>query len=597
MKKKTSTILQLWQDYRFNSILVRNFILILAVLLCTLIGIMGLVSWKLDQLVEKETSTISISNLEQTAERMDTVIKEVAQISAQLSMDDNVMGFLLADIEADSPGSAETLKAKKVLEQYAGIFEYIDSVYVYSSKSNYIVTEEGGGSIDEFQDLSWYENFTERVYEPARMISRLKYGKYPYLITYLLPIRLTQMQFMGGIIVNVAVDQIGEFTSSGDGEALLIVDARGNIIFSSAEEYRMKKWQQLGLGKRTDLQDGQTVTVKDGKRQMVLSAMESPDFGWKYISFVPLDKYQVYQDDLYRFMLGMSVLAVVLATAAAIFLSVYSYRPVRSIISLLKNPEHYDPKEIGGFRKDETHEILRNIVHNFYSNSQMQAELKDYLEITNQAQITALQAQISPHFLYNTLENIRWRAIAICKGDNEVSDSILILSELLRISLDNQRQIISVKEEIENAKLYVEILQLRYENKLEIAWDVQKDILETQIVKVSLQPLIENAVYHGIKPMRGKGYIRVRGWRQEAMVYLSIEDNGMGIPAEECALLNRDMQEKYVQKPGHIGIRNVNQRLKLLMGDEAGIMVESVPGAGTKVTMHFLWCEAEEERG
>ncbi|MDD3795182.1 MAG: sensor histidine kinase [Lachnospiraceae bacterium] len=589
--KKKNLIIQLLHDYRFNSILVRNFIMILLVLLCSFLGVMLLISVKLDQLIEKEVSTISSNSLRQTAERMDTVGKEVVQISAQLSLDDDIMEFLLTDTSDDSVDHKETLLAREKLDQYAGIFEYVDSIYIYSSKSNYLLTEEGGGNIGEFADLTWYNNLTERIYEPARMISRLKENKYPYLLTYILPVRLTQMQFLGGIIVNVDVEQLGEFVAAGTDENLLIIDERDNIIFSSAEEFRMKKWTQLDFYQDYTAREGESQTLKRKGDSVVLTMLGSSEFNWRYVSMVPLRKYQDYQKDLHDFILVIVLVLGILTVASAVFISIYSYEPVKNIISLLKNPDSYDVKQFSEFRNDEIHEIIQNIIHNFYSNNRLQDDLQEYLAITNRAQIIALQAQISPHFLYNTLENIRWKAFAICKGDNEVSQMILKLSELLRISLENEKQIISLREELDNAKLYIDILQLRYEDKLSVDWEIAEDLMACQIVKVSLQPLIENAVYHGIKPLRGKGCIVIRAWSWQDTIYLSVTDNGQGMTREECEKLNQDMADKYQQKSGHIGVRNVNQRLKLLMGERAGLHIDSEAAKGTTVTMYFPLCK------
>ncbi len=271
----------------------------------------------------------------------------------------------------------------------------------------------------------------------------------------------------------------------------------------------------------------------------------------------------------------------------AVFISLYSYTPVKSILSLLKNPDLYesDFAADNGLRKDETHEIALNIIRNLYSNQQMRDELGNYLSIINKAQITALQAQISPHFLYNTLENIRWRAIDVCKGDNEVSQIILNLSEMLRVSLDNEQQIITIKEEINNTKLYIEILQLRYKDKLSVEWEIDDNTLSLPIVKVSLQPIIENAVYHGIKPLREGGIIKIKVSKTEEEVIIQVSDNGLGMSREEVDSLNDDLREKYVLKEGHIGVRNVNQRLKLLLGDTAQIKVRSELNHGTIVTV------------
>ena len=136
---------------------------------------------------------MSLNSLSKTKESMDTVMNEVVQISGQLSLDNDVGLFLLSNSE-DLENTAIPLAAKNKIKMYSGIFNYIDSIYICSNKSKYIVTNEGGGRIEDFSDMTWYTNFTERVYEPARMISRLKEDSYPYLISYIQPIRLTQMQ-------------------------------------------------------------------------------------------------------------------------------------------------------------------------------------------------------------------------------------------------------------------------------------------------------------------------------------------------------------------------------------------------------------------
>lgn len=580
MKKKKivkSTILQMLQDYRFNSVLVRNFIMILVTLFAVFSMIVFVVFRKMDTLTEQEVQTVSENSLKQTVQRMDSVMNEVIQISVQLSLDDDIMNFLLTDIDDTSANCQETLIARTKLKQYADIFGYVDSIYVYSSRNNYLVTEDWSGNIGEFDDLTWYSNFTERIYEPARMISRLKANKYPYLITYIQPVRLSQMHFLGGIIMNVDVERLGEFAATESDETIMIIDHRNNILFTTNEKYKKAKWKETEIN----------------TKEVMLQEEDSESHDWKYISLVPRTKYQYYRSDLKRFVVYMMVLIGIFGVFAAVAISIYSYQPVGNIVSLLKDPQAYQPDRENGFRKDETQTIIQNIAYNFYSNNKMQKELDDYLMITNQAQLTALQAQISPHFLYNTLENIRWKVIELCRGDNEASQMILKLSEMLRVSLDNTDQIVSVEQEIRNARLYVDILQLRYESKLEVQWGIAEDVKKCAIVKVSLQPLIENSVYHGIKPKREKGIIRVSAERKDEKLKVTVLDDGIGMDAEECRNLNEDLKNNYQFKKGHIGVRNVNQRLKLLLGDQAEMKVISEKEKGTCVQMELPYREVE----
>lgn len=600
-EKRANMLLKLLGDYRFNSILVKSFFSILVVLLCTFAIVMWQVSRKIDDVIESEVATMSRNALNQTKERMDTLMNEVVQISGQMSLDEDIMKFLLP--EGDGGRNKEaTLAAKDQIRMYSGLFDYIDSIYVYSSKLQYVVTSDGGGPLEEFDDLTWHSNLTERIYEPGRMISRVNKPGFPYFLSYIQPIRLTQMQFLGGIIVNIDIDKMDDQMAVDSSEELLIVDDRDNVIFANRQENLMKKWTELPfsqlLEKEADT-GSQSVKTEDGEQ--IFTVLHSSDFKWRYVSVVPMRKYQEYQREFGSFYMLTIVLILILSVIAAVLISVYTYNPVKNILNLLKNPDVYEP--VGpaeqGFKQDEIQEITGNIVRNFYSNRQMQKELEDYLNLVNKAQLAALQAQISPHFLYNTLENLRWRAIAICKGDNEVSQIILNLSEMLRISLDNSRQIISLEEEIKNARLYIEILQLRYADKIKVEWNIAEELKKCQIVKVSLQPLIENAVYHGIKPLRGQGIISISAFCEEERVKIQVRDNGVGMSQEECRLLNEDLKSAYQTKEGHIGVRNVGQRLKLILGDAAEMSLRSEIGEGTVVTislpLRFVESDAEKQ--
>ena len=594
-------ILEYLQDYRFNSILVKNFLAILIFLIITFTIIMVAVMGKMNDIITEEVGNMSVNSLSKTRDRIDVVMEEVAQISGHLSLDDDVQRFMLPNTN-ELFGTTHTLNVKQKIEMYSGVFDYIDSIYVYSHKNKYIVSDEDGSKIDDFSDNNWMANLTEREYEPARMISRAKNNSYPNLISYIQPVRLTQMQFLGGIIVNIDNDRLEELVVSNiqdAAESLIIVDNRNNIIYSSNQAILRKKINDIDFYNKIDYEksDGYQI-LNDGEQDVIIAVATSNEFQWKYISSIPLSAYADHKDSIRVFQIALYAVSILLAILAAFVISMYSYRPVKSILDLLKNPDLYQESLATetGLKKNETHEIALNIVRNLYSNRQMQVEMKTYTDIMDKAQLMALQAQISPHFLYNTLENIRWRAIELGKGDNQVSQSIVYLSELLRNTLDIDQQLITLDEEINSAKIYVQILQLRYEDKLKVIWDVDKALLNCRIVKVSLQPLIENAVYHGIKPLRTQGIVDIKIYQKEMQMMIEVTDNGVGMTPETVAKLNEDMHDKYVLSEEHIGVRNVNQRLQLLLGDEAGIEITSKEGKGTRVTLYLpLQKNAEEQ--
>jgi len=583
-------ILQYLQDYRYNSILVKSLTIILIVLMFSFAIIMMLVVNMINKSIERELGTMSVNAINKTQERIDTVMKEVVQISGQLSLDPDVRLMLLPDTSnllSDNPMQAVKIK----VENNCNIVDFIDSIYVYSSKNNVIVTNEDSWSVDEFADMTWFGNLNERIYEPARMVTRLKEDKFPYLISYIKPVRLTQMEFLGGIIVNIDLSKLDKLVITNveqTKENLMIVDERNNIIFSSNQDYLLKKIDELEYYDTLSAQkDGEYKTINDGNEDFLLTVANSDHYDWRYISTVPLSTYKEYQQGFSNFIFMLGLLILVMSISAAGFISYYSYKPVMNILNLLKNPDLYQSnfENEKGFQKDEAQEISLNIIRNIYSNQQLQKEMKTYMTTIDKAHITALQAQISPHFLYNTLENIRWRVIEKLEGDNEVSQIILKLSEMLRMSLDSDQQIITIEEEIRNAQIYIDILQLRYGDKVKVEWEVEDSTLDVPIPKISLQPIIENAVYHGIKPMRDVGIINVKVQKLAQSVLIKIADNGIGMNAEELLKLNNDLEEKYLLREDHIGIRNVNQRLHLLMGDDAKMRIQSSLNHGTTVIL------------
>ena len=593
--RKGNQVLQYLKDYRLNSILVKNFALIFVSLFMILSGVTFVVSQTMNDIIGEEIGNMSINSLSKTGERIDTVMEETMRISGKLSLDDDIRLFLLST-ETDQLVNNLINKVREKIKMYSGVFNYIDTIYVYSHKQKYIVSNMDSGTLDEYQDLSWYHNFVERENEPPRMIVRLKRDTYPYLISYMQPIRLSQMQFLGGIIVNIDVEKLEDVvTTNADGmiDNLLIVDNRNNIIFSTDHDLLMKKINKVNFYRDINMKgsDGYTI-MNDGKTDQLVTMVSSSNNSWKYISAIPLSDYKEYNDRMKGFYIRLFVFSGMAAIVASVFLSLHSYDPVKEILSLVKDPNLQSGNKEWGkdLRKDEKKEIAFNIVHNLYSNEQLQKEIKAYVQMVDKAQVTALQAQINPHFLYNTLENIRWMAMDMYKGDNLVSQNILNLSELLRLSLDNEQQVITIEEEIKNTKLYIEILQLRYGDKLEVFWEVGDEVLACPIVKVSFQPIIENAIYHGIKPLRRNGILTITIYKTSNGVVAEIKDNGIGMKKEQMEKLNENMREKYLLRGEHIGIYNVNQRLKLILGDMYGLEIQGEENQGTTVIFNLPLC-------
>ena len=198
-----------------------------------------------------------------------------------------------------------------------------------------------------------------------------------------------------------------------------------------------------------------------------------------------------------------------------------------------------------------------------------------------------LQAQINPHFLYNTLNSVRW--LAIFNGQEQIKQQIDNLTALLRSAISDTRMEVPLKEEIHVLRCYGEIMRLRYYN-FKLDTDLGEETENCLVPKFILQPIVENAVIHGLADSTDGGCILVRAVRKEKLLTISVEDNGKGMTdgqIEDC--MHRNNRNRF----NHIGIMNVNQRIQLMYGSEYGITINSVLEQGTKVSISFPVNEEE----
>lgn len=214
-----------------------------------------------------------------------------------------------------------------------------------------------------------------------------------------------------------------------------------------------------------------------------------------------------------------------------------------------------------------------------------------------QAELNALQSQINPHFLYNTLESIRGQAMV--HGLSDIEEMTQALSNLFRYSISSQGDMVTLEKELKNVDNYLMIQQYRFNNKFLYEKDADEDTLDLLIPKLLLQPIIENAIYHGLETKTGKGTIVFRAYRTEKRLLIQVRDNGIGIPKEKLTaindvLQNKDIAENKEKAELSIGLVNVNERIRLNFGQEYGLHIYSVQEVGTSVEF-VLPCDKEQE--
>ena len=306
--------------------------------------------------------------------------------------------------------------------------------------------------------------------------------------------------------------------------------------------------------------------------------------GWKIVSVTP--KKIFYQNaNRTRIVAGIMLsLSIFLMIFANQFVAVRVARPMKKLedslkgIGVDKEPEIY----IGG--PPEIQHLGKTILSMVEQLRKLTDDIVKEQEEKRKSELDALQSQINPHFLYNTLDSIMWMV-----ESEQYEDAVAMvqaLGKLFRISLSRGKNIITVGEELQHARSYLDIQKYRYKNKFISYFEIEEDIEKYKTIKLILQPLIENAIYYGMEYMDGDGEIYIRAYTRENDLYFEVEDNGLGMREEQVAGLLTE-EPKVRSKGSGIGLRNVHQRIQLYFGETYGLQIESEPDEGTIIRIHL----------
>ncbi len=372
-----------------------------------------------------------------------------------------------------------------------------------------------------------------------------------------------------------------QINSDDQGQYYYLCDKDGEIIYHP---------QQIQIADGIRKESSKSVArYKDGvydenfegeHRKIVVNTISYT--GWKLVGVIPQTTFIDGTINIRYFIVMLMLLMAMMLMIINRIISVRISSPILKLNdSVIKYEAGEKPEIYIGGSMEIRH--LGNSIQNSYE--QIDMLMRKVVQEQNErrkSELDALQSQINPHFLYNTLESITW----MVEGERNAEASFMIsqLARLFRVSLSKGRTIISIKEELQHARSYMNIQKVRYKNKFAVVFDVQPELEQYCIVKLVLQPILENAISYGVGTMDDCGEIKVTGQLQGENIILSVSDSGLGMSAEEVALVLTD--SKQIRKRGcGVGLMNVNNRIQILFGKEYGLIVESEPDEGTTVSI------------
>jgi len=408
------------------------------------------------------------------------------------------------------------------------------------------------------------------------------------VVSFVRPIRnLYTFKPLGKLVISLdeaALERILSKSGIEYDRYMLLLDAEGRVLSGTLDELPGTVAEVLpGLPPLAG--DSGAINYGSGGGKKTLLYLTVPGVGWKLLEAIPFGEYKSQN----RYVLGLTAAAVGFALLLIVSLVVFFIqrllRPLRMLTRFLKNT---DPEEPIRTYPVESMDEVGQLVRSYNQLGDRIAALTDQVKHTEavkkEADIAALQAQINPHFLYNTLSSIQW--MALMNKDKNIAEMVGNLSDFLRFSLNKGAQFCPLEQEVAHARHYANIQAIRYPDQFDIVFSIDPAMNGKTMLKLLLQPLIENAFAHGVQKKEGRGVIGVHGTLQGAAMTFAVEDNGAGMEPDKlrevlAQLRSPDDRDRVAR--GSYGLRNVQQRLLLHYGADAGLKIESAAGVGTRV--------------
>lgn len=296
---------------------------------------------------------------------------------------------------------------------------------------------------------------------------------------------------------------------------------------------------------------------------------------------------KILNEQINRFFRASLVVVILVTVIVIVFIIVlvnYALKPINELAQATGEIAKGNFTARAYIETGDEFEVLANEFNDMASNMEsMIDQIKADEQKMRQADLRLLQEQINPHFLYNTLDTIVWLVEA--EKPQQAVDMIVTLSSFFRLVLSKGKQYISIREEQQHVQNYLEIQQVRYHDILEYEINIDQVLYEYSILKMTLQPLVENALYHGIKYKRAKGRVYITGELDNETIVLTVQDNGVGMELNDLLALREQMEKPCQETEKGYGLANVNERIKVNYGEQYGIHITSELGKGTKVTV------------
>ncbi|MGI6777595.1 MAG: sensor histidine kinase [Acetivibrionales bacterium] len=534
--------------------------------------------------LKKNEVDSAISAAQKTKQNIEIILKLANDLSASLGEEKEIQ------IELNRKNITYEYRIEqinKLLEQFISLQEYFDAVSIIGSDNKFFSSNPVFDLKKVLSRCQLPEDYYDKMGELFSYSNR--YGYYVMVtdesaISYISPILDNYTsEYIGIVIVDINYTYLREaFTAASFEytEKVMVADRHGKILFSSPRHVYLGEV----IEKHPELLNELSIQLNSkvfGKGSIIVS--DTIDYsGWKLIRIINTDKIYRSVNMLGQITLYIFIFSILFSLIASLLLSVSFTKPIVELNQKIKRVEKGDLSvAINTERKDELGELSASF-------NKMVAQIKNLINYKVEQQkkksdmeFQILQAQINPHFLYNTLNTIKW--LAVIQDVDNIGEMASAIINLLKYNISSPNKLVTLSEEIESIKNYVSIQKYRYGNNFSVEYIIDEKTVNLKMLKFILQPLVENSIFHGFKNYKYGGKIIIRSRVEDKFLIIEVIDNGCGIEKEN----GEHIELKIDKMHNGIGLANVHERIKLYFGAEYGITINSEKGVGTCVLIRL----------
>lgn len=578
----------------FKSIQSTIFVAVSVLVLCAVLAATAVSVRYTNSTVYENSAIYTQTIIHQLNQNVDSYITYMDNIASVIAKSQDAYQLLYQRIGEDE--AVKEGHRKRLLEQFSTILKGRDDICNIGivQKDGVMLINSGYQAINPDLDLStqeWYTNAVDNYNQYCLSSSHVQHvikGQRPWVITLSREVH----NFYGtgnsdGVVfidLNYsAISELCDQNSIGDKGYVFILDQNGNIVYHPSQQQLYNELQTENIDIVMNA-DTDTVVTGEGDDEKIYTLARSEITGWTIVGCMNMAELLKSSKEANNIYVMTAIVLVVIAMLISSFIARSITLPIQKLRDSMERVQEGDFKaaddlvipsqnEIGSLTT--SFNVMTHKIEDLMAQNVHEQELK------RKSELKALQSQINPHFLYNTLDSIIWMAEG--KKNEEVVLMTASLARLLRQSISNEDELVSIGQEIEYARGYLTIQKMRYKDKLEFWIEVEPSILNIRLIKLVLQPVIENAIYHGLKYKESRGLLLVKGFMKNGNAVLQVIDDGVGMDQETLDHIYERHKVDY--HSNGVGIYNVQKRLQLYYGNEYGIVYESKPGEGTTATI------------